>query len=147
MLKSLLQLFESNVSESEKSHTVELATAALLSEIMRADAHVDDEELEAYKAQLYTRFSLPQEALNALADEGRASAEDAVDLVQFTQVINDNCDSHDKQQILKGLWEVAYADKSIAPIEEHTIRRIADLLHLPHSQFIKTKLSVTGDKP
>lgn len=147
MLKSLLQLFESNVSESEKSHTVELATAALLSEIMRADAHVDDEELEAYKAQLYTRFSLSQEALNALADEGRASAEDAVDLVQFTQVINDNCDSHDKQQILKGLWEVAYADKSIAPIEEHTIRRIADLLHLPHSQFIKTKLSVTGDKP
>ncbi|NDV91163.1 TerB family tellurite resistance protein [Alteromonas sp. 345S023] len=146
MLRTLLQLFESNVSESEKSHTVELATAALLSEIMRADAHVDDAELAAYKAQLYARFSLSQEALNALADEGRASAEDAVDLVQFTQVINENCDSHDKQQIVKGLWEVAYADKSIAPIEEHTIRRIADLLHVPHSQFIKAKLSVTGDE-
>lgn len=143
MLKTLLQLFESNVSENQQTHTVELATAALLSEIMRADAHVDSAELAAYKEQLYARFSLPQEALDALAEDGRASAEDAVDLVQFTQVINENCDSHEKQQILTGLWEVAYADKSIAPIEEHTIRRIADLLHIPHSQFIKTKLAVT----
>ena len=143
MLRSLLQLFKSHAATQEPELNVELATASLLSEIIRADTNIEEAELEAYKKQLYRQFSLSQEALATLAKEGQASAEEAVDLVQFTQVINTHCDNQQKHTILKSLWEVAYADNAIAPIEEHTIRRIADLLHIPHSQFIKTKLAVT----
>jgi len=42
----------------------------------------------------------------------------------------------------KSLWAIAYADESLAPLEESTIRQIADLLYVPHSQYIKTKLEV-----
>ncbi len=143
MLKAVLDLFRDNPSDKPQTHTTELATAVLLSEIIRADREADPRELEAYRTLLEKQFSLDADELNALMNEGQTSAEEAVDMVQFTHVINQKCNIDEKQAILTGLWEVAYADKNIAPVEEHTIRRIADLLHLPHSQFIKTKLSVT----
>lgn len=144
MLKSLLQFFDDNSTENVSSHTVEVATAALLSEIIRADADVNDNELQAYKAQLCQQFALSDEALNSLMEEGQNTAEDAVDLVQFTQVINKMCSEQQKWEILVAMWSVAYADNTLAPIEEHAIRRIADLLHVPHQLFIKAKLQVSG---
>ncbi|QJR79833.1 TerB family tellurite resistance protein [Alteromonas pelagimontana] len=146
MLKSVLDLFRDKHEEKDTNGSVELATAVLLSEIIRADRESDERELKAYRVMLTKQFKLDEQALHTLMDEGRESAEEAVDMVQFTQVINQQCDNDQKQAILKSLWEVAYADKDIAPIEEHTIRRIADLLYIPHSQYIKTKLAVTDEK-
>lgn len=143
MLKAVFELFRQEKSGESNPHTVELATAALLSEIIRADNNTDQRELEAYKSLLASHFSLSDSALSVLVKAGQDTAEDAVDLAQFTQAINQQCNNEEKQAILKGLWEVAYADKQIAPLEEHIIRRIADLLYLSHSQFIKAKLSVT----
>lgn len=40
------------------------------------------------------------------------------------------------------LWQVALADGELANIEEHIIRKIADLLHLNHTEYIQTKLRV-----
>lgn len=143
MLKAVLELFKNTSEQNAEKVSVKLATAALLSEIIRADREADPRELEAYKALLSKQFSLSGDELKTLMEEGQSSAEDAVDLVQFTHVINQTYNIDEKKAILMDLWEVAYADKDIAPIEEHTIRRIADLLYIPHSQFIKTKLSVT----
>lgn len=143
MLKAVLELFRNNQDDKPQQHTVKLATAALLSEIIRADRQADPRELQAYKTLLNEQFSLSDDELSTLMEEGQSSAEEAVDLVQFTQVINQKCNNDEKQDILTDLWKVAYADENIAPIEEHIIRRIADLLHIPHSQFIKSKLSVT----
>ena len=143
MLKAVLELFRNNQDDKPQQHTVKLATAALLSEIIRADRQADPRELQAYKTLLNEQFSLPDDELSTLMEEGQSSAEEAVDLVQFTQVINQKCNNNEKQDILTDLWKGAYADENIAPIEEHIIRRIADLLHIPHSQFIKSKLSVT----
>lgn len=142
MLKSVLELFRNKTTTQEDPRSLELATAALASEIIRADRETDPREMAAYKALLTKHFSLSEEELKLLMDEGRDKAEQAVDFVQFTQVINQKCNNDEKQAILLGLWEVAYADETIAPIEEHMIRRIADLLHIPHSQFIKAKLAV-----
>ncbi|MEW9798089.1 tellurite resistance TerB family protein [Alteromonas sp. CYL-A6] len=130
---------------SLSAHSLELATAALMSEIIRADNKTQDDELAAYRHVLSRQFSLTDDELDALMSDGQDTAEEAVDLVQFTKVVNDQCHQDEKRTILKGLWQVAYADEEIAPIEEHTIRRIADLLYLPHSVFIKTKLEVTGE--
>ncbi|MBD3585134.1 TerB family tellurite resistance protein [Salinimonas sp. HHU 13199] len=144
MLKSVVELFKrSSDDEQDQSFSVELATAALLSEVIRADNNTDEREKQAYRDILQRQFSLDKPTLESLLDEGEQTAEEAVDLVQFTQVINERCDNDKKKVILTSLWEIAYADKSLAPMEEHTIRRIADLLYIPHSQFIKTKLSVT----
>jgi uncharacterized tellurite resistance protein B-like protein len=44
------------------------------------------------------------------------------------------------------LWELAYADGELDAHEEHRIRRLAGLLHVSHSEFIRTKLAAQPDK-
>lgn len=142
MLKSFLKLFEDTKTASSPSYTLELATAALLSEIVSADNEVTDEERDEYKKQLQKHVKLDEEAMSLLLRKGQDTAEDAVDLVQFTQVVNQHCSAQERNDIIKSLWAIAYADKSLAPLEESTIRQIAELLYVPHSQFIKAKLAV-----
>jgi uncharacterized tellurite resistance protein B-like protein len=148
MFSTLIQLFEGSSKSSGQTaeHTVSLATAALLSEVIRADAQTTEDELKAYKAQLYSQFTLSEQALSALMSEGRSTAQEATDMVQFTKVINEKCDSDEKEAVVEGLWRVALADNNIAPLEEHIIRRIADLLYVPHSVFIRAKLKVVDEK-
>ena len=43
--------------------------------------------------------------------------------------------------VIIGLWQIALAVDGIGNFEEHTIRRIADLLHVPHRDFIAAKLA------
>lgn len=45
-------------------------------------------------------------------------------------------------QLLELLWEVVYADAVLEKYEEHLVRKLAELLYVPHSQFIATKLRV-----
>lgn len=142
MLKSFLSFFENTNKSSSSSYTLELATAALLSELVNADNEITAEEREEYEKQLQKHVNLDEEALSQLLKKGEATAEEAVDLVQFTQVVNQHCSAQERIDIIKSLWAIAYADSSLAPLEESTIRQIAELLYVPHSQFIKSKLEV-----
>ena len=146
MLKSFLKLFEESQGEGKRKYTVELATAALFSEIVTADDKVTQSEREEYHRQLQRHVNLEDEAMALLLEEGRVTSDNAVDLVQFTQVLNEQCDAEEKRDVVRSLWAIAFADESLAPLEESTIRRVADLLYVPHSQFIKTKLEVVEEK-
>jgi uncharacterized tellurite resistance protein B-like protein len=44
------------------------------------------------------------------------------------------------------LWQLAYADQTIDKFEEHLIRKLAELLHVPHKHFIQAKHSAK-DRP
>jgi uncharacterized tellurite resistance protein B-like protein len=39
------------------------------------------------------------------------------------------------------MWQVAYADGVISAHENHLMRKIADLLYIPHSDYITAKMS------
>ncbi|MBR9783425.1 MAG: TerB family tellurite resistance protein [Gammaproteobacteria bacterium] len=142
MLKSFLKLFEDSHKQNEPAYTVELATAALLSEIVNADNQVTETEREEYEKQLRKHVNVDDDAMALLLKRGQETADDAVDLVHFTQVLNKHCNADERVRVVKSLWSIAYADESLAPLEESTIRQIADLLYVPHSQYIKTKLDV-----
>ena len=142
MLKSFLKLFEDSHKQNEPAYTVELATAALLSEIVNADNQVTETEREEYEKQLRKHVNVDDDAMALLLKRGQETADDAIDLVHFTQVLNKHCDADERVRVVKSLWSIAYADESLAPLEESTIRQIADLLYVPHSQYIKAKLDV-----
>ena len=38
-----------------------------------------------------------------------------------------------------GAWKIAYADHELHRYEEHVIRRLSDLIHVPHHEFIAAK--------
>ena len=56
--------------------------------------------------------------------------------------MNEHFSAPEKVDLFSCLWQVAYADGRIDKYEEHLLRRIADLLHISHRDFIRTKLAV-----
>ena len=120
-------------------------TAALLIEVARADFHADTDELMLVERLVAERFDLDATALDELLQAAHLRVAEAVSLYEFTREINAVLDEPEKLQILEMLWRVAHADGRIDEHEEHLVRRVADLLHLPHRDFIRTRLRVTGD--
>ncbi|MCV2885559.1 TerB family tellurite resistance protein [Aestuariibacter sp. AA17] len=147
MLKSVKEWFRQSLSSEDggnTSHSVELCTAVLLYEIMRADHQLTPKEREACTLLIRSHFNLPEDEIATLLKASHEQASQAVDLVEYTRVINQHCDIKEKEQILTMLWQMAFSDHKLDPHEEHLIRKLADLLYLPHSQFIKTKLNVVS---
>jgi uncharacterized tellurite resistance protein B-like protein len=127
---------------SNQEDNLALATAVLLYEVMRSDDEFTASEERAYRLQLEQHFSLSHTALDTLCELTQEKAENAVDFQQFTKVLNEMCTLEQKRAIMESLWSVAYADHKLSADEEYTIRKIADLLFVPHSQFIQSKLTV-----
>jgi uncharacterized tellurite resistance protein B-like protein len=78
-----------------------------------------------------------------LAEEERS---ESTDYYQFTSLINDNYTPEQKIRLVELLWRIAYANESLHLYEEHLVRKIADLLHVPHSAFIASKLNASGER-
>jgi uncharacterized tellurite resistance protein B-like protein len=128
-------------SAVDQQHSLQLATAVLLFEIIRSDNKIAEQEIAEYKRMLLQHFVLEDAEIKSLLEQAESESSHAVDLYQYTNVINQHCQQAQKVTILESLWRVAYADGHLDVHEEHIIRRLADLLHIPHSSFIKTKLS------
>lgn len=121
--------------------TVELATATLLVEVMRADMDIDVQERQAMLSTMQSLFSnLSQATLQTLLQEAETTSANANDLYQFTELIHQNFTEEQKFDLVVGLWQVAWASNGLDKYEEHIIRRISELLYIPHSEFIRAKL-------
>ncbi|ABG40121.1 protein of unknown function DUF1332 [Paraglaciecola sp. T6c] len=148
MITKLVNWFEEKTRQNEESgqgSSQEVATAVLLYELMRADGDFSAQEQHAYEHILRSHFSLDDSQLNELLALTKEKASQATDFSQFTRVINATSSVQQKRGIIDGLWKIAYSDDVLDPEEEHMIRRVADLLYIPHSQFIKSKLAASGE--
>lgn len=137
-LKDILSATPGN--EKHLAPSIELASAALLIELIYADYNKDPAEIDAAKAALKNTFALQETALQELIDLAEQEKQDAVSMYPFTSVINEQFDAREKVQIIAMLWQVAYADGHLDKFEEHYIRKIADLLYVSHKDFIQAKL-------
>ena len=121
-----------------------MAAAALLIELGRADYESDPDERKAIIDAIRQGSGLQDDELDSLVDAAQASAERSTSLYEFTSLINAQYSLDEKVALIAALWRVAAADGDIHKYEEHLIRRIADLLYVPHSEFIRAKLEVLG---
>tara|TARA_R110001606_G_scaffold387531_1_gene552254 strand:- start:495 stop:944 length:450 start_codon:yes stop_codon:yes gene_type:complete len=143
MLNALKSLFSLPVEQGEQI-SYQKAVAALLMEVMLADHKIDEQEERQVKRFLREVSDLGED-IDILYDDARTGVDQANDLYQFTKVINEVASLEQKMLLLKGLWRVALADGDIDSHEDHRIRRISELLFMPHSEFIQTKLFVLDD--
>lgn len=142
-LKSGFSTASGEVADPE--HDVQIAAAVLLLAIEHADnEHTDDERIEIVR-QLQDYFQLDADEVDTLIAAAEPRAEAAVSLHRFLQELNNHLDYAQKRRVLEMLWRVAYADQSLDVHEEVLMREIAELLYLPHSEFIKSKLAVTDE--
>ena len=144
MLQSLKDWLDSLAPRAEPvqapEQLLQLAAAVLLVEVMRSDSQTTDEERAAVLSALKRRFELAAGELDALMQRAEHTAREAHDFHSFTSRINDALDHAQKVLLIEHLWEVAYADEQLSAHEHHVIRKIADLLHVPHGAYISAKM-------
>jgi uncharacterized tellurite resistance protein B-like protein len=124
-----------------------LAAAVLLLEIARADYAHHDAERAALRAGLMREFGVAEAEVDALLSQAELRAKQSVSLFDFVQTLNRTMTPDDKRGLLRLLWDVAHADGRVDPHEEHLLRRLADLLHLSHADFIRGKLDAAKSAP
>jgi uncharacterized tellurite resistance protein B-like protein len=125
---------------SRPEHTLQLATAVLLIEVMQSDADSTDHERAAILNILGERFRLSDAEVAQLSELGHRAATAANDFHQFTSLINRELELPEKVRIIEYMWQVAYADSRISAHENHLMRKIADLLYIPHGDYVTAKM-------
>jgi uncharacterized tellurite resistance protein B-like protein len=128
------------VSETDDNHDVRFATATLLMEVSRAEDSSKELEKNAILKILQRLFDFSDAEVSQLMELAEDASEEAHDLYSFTKLINEHYDYTAKTQLIKNLWEVAFADGRIDAFEEHIIRRISGLVHLANQDFIHAKI-------
>lgn len=144
MFEKLKQLF-TGVDEDSKdtSMSLELAAAALLIEVSKSDYQQDPAEIEKIRELLVRCFSVSLADIEDFMATAKVLNKDSTSLYPFTRYINDNCNNIEKYELIVALWEVAIEDGRIDKYEDHLIRKISDLIYLPHTEFIRAKLTTT----
>ena len=138
MLKRLLELF-SQPESTQDSVRPELAAAALLVEVMAADDQWRDEEESAIRTALMQSLHLPESECDELLASAKSQQQDAHDYYALTRQINDHFSPEKKYELILDMWKVAWADGELDRYEDNTIRKVAELIYVPHELFIKAK--------
>jgi len=134
---------EAGAADARES-TLQGAAAALLMEIASADDHISHDELHAIRRIVGETFAISTEQAASISRDAERRQDEVTSLYPFTRLLTSECSMDERVEIVHRLWEVAYVDGCIDAHEEHLIRKIADLLYVPHSQFIRGKLAQSG---
>ena len=147
MLSKLLDMFQAEfapANQLEKTTALSeeqkrLACAALLIEVAIVDNEFDAKELACLQKVLAKQFAISQEQSTELITFAQNECLESTSMYQFTQQVNTHCNPQDKFDLIKGMWRIAYADGELDKYEEYIIRKVADLIYVPHGDFIRAK--------
>jgi uncharacterized tellurite resistance protein B-like protein len=152
MLRGLQSFFEQRISpllgaargQAEVEQRLRLATAALFVEMMRADFEVTEDERHHLEKLVSETLQLDDADTRELLAAAEREVDDAVELFQFTRLIDEAFSPEQKAQVVERLWRIAWADEHVDRLEEHLVRKIANLLHVSHRDYIAAKLAARG---
>lgn len=152
MLSSIRKFFDDYLApdartDRDPADAARCAAAALLVEMAHMDDAMTPVEHAAIRDAVRERFGLSPEQADRLMDCALEEREQATDYHQFTSLINAHFDPGQRAELIEQLWQVAYADRVLCKHEEYLVRKVANLLHVPHGAFIAAKHRVMGDDP
>ncbi|MFL2874185.1 MAG: TerB family tellurite resistance protein [Pseudohongiellaceae bacterium] len=145
MLKSIQNIFKRKENESvvdSKKSEQELTYASLLIEVINSDNKFDDRERDKLLEILSSKLDIQKEELDNFTELAQKKSEDSTSLYEFTREINDQYEYEEKVSLITDLWGIAYSDGKLDKYEDYVIRKIADLIYVSHTDFIKSKLKV-----
>ena len=135
----MFSFFKKKEEEKEKPKNLKLIALCLVYEVANADNDIDVRErdliLEKIKESIDVSVLTEKEIFNVIQQE----SEKRVSFYDIIHDINKNLDKKEKVDVLKMLWEIAYADKVLDVDEERIIRRSAEMLGIKPSIVLKTK--------
>lgn len=151
MISAIKTFFDQHLADDsadDPSHDysrLDLASAALLIEVMHSDSELDQRENQEFLKLLKDSYGIPESDIAELTKLAEAEAREATSLYEFTRLINDEFDYEAKVRLIENMWRIAFSDKELDKYEDHLIRKISELIYVSHSDFIRTKLQVRDD--
>jgi uncharacterized tellurite resistance protein B-like protein len=147
MIKTLKAFFSQPAEEAvDDARSLHLAAAALLVQVAKSDHALEDLELDRVRRVLQREWSVDDDELAELVALADDTTDESVSLHTQVDLINRNFEPTQKVALVRGLWEVACADGEIHRYEELLVRRLADLIYVPHADFIRTKHDALGTR-
>ena len=135
----MFSFFKKKEKEKEKPKNLKLIALCLVYEVANADNDIDVRErdliLEKIKESIDVSVLTEKEIFDVIQEE----SERRVSFYDIINDINQNLDKKEKIDVLKMLWEIAYADNVLDVDEERIIRRSAEMLGIKPSIVLKTK--------
>lgn len=146
MLGSLKQWVTRNLQPGSDSGLLakgdaELALAALLIELARADFKENPDEFVEIRALLQRYLKAPSR-VDQLLDEAARRADRAVSLHEFTRQLNAEFNEGQKLELVEMLWRISLADGHIDAHEGHLVRKVAGLLHVRDRDLVRLRIKV-----
>lgn len=149
MLTQIKLFFERHLALTAPTETtdekLQLATVALFLEMMTMDDKVETVEEDLILQLIQQNFSLTTEQTTALLALAERQRTQATDYFQFTSLINKEYSPEQKILLIESLWKIAFIDGVLDMNEEYLVRKIADLLYVPHTAFIMAKNRVNAE--
>ena len=108
-------------------------------ELSRADNSIDQQEIQTIIAIATDTFGLSDDEAAHILSEAKLKNAEAISLYEFTDTINQSFNKEQKYNLIRNIWRVAYADKTIDAHEDYLVRKVADLIYVSHADFIKAK--------
>ena len=133
------------VIEEKEVDKVVSACISLMIEVSLADQSIDESEIESLKKTLSNKFNIEEAQISSLISAGKESQEESTSLYEFTRVIYDDFSFEEKYDLIKSMWEIAFADGNVDKYEEYVIRKVSDLIYISHEEFIKAKMEVKNE--
>jgi uncharacterized tellurite resistance protein B-like protein len=146
MLKSIKALFATPIEAATSQRArLERAVAALVYEITRMDFDVSPEEVPAAHHALIDLLGVDDAQAQTLlmwagAPENRLTTyHDAVNEISRAFAMED------RVRLVEHLWRIAHADEDLHVYEDHLVRKLADLLYVPHIQSMLARQRVRDE--
>ncbi|MBI65638.1 MAG: hypothetical protein CMG64_05045 [Candidatus Marinimicrobia bacterium] len=117
------------------------ATCLLLS-IAHSDNYFDKKEKVTIKEIIIDFFKIEKNVFNEIIADSIKRYNDATDLFEFGREINKTFNYQDKIDFICCAFEVAFSDKKLHYLEEHGIKKIANILNVKHNDLIKSKKEI-----
>ncbi len=108
--------------------SAQLALAALLVQVARADDAYDPAEIDRIDRFLAEHFAITPFAAVALRESAERLEADASDTVRFTRALKEAVPHDERLALLEALWSVVLSDGVRHAEEDATLRLVASLL-------------------
>ena len=131
---------EESISDEDRSAELNRAVAVLMLEVAQSDFFESEEETTALLASLSEHIQAGKQTADELLAAARTDKSNSAGLYQFTRLACTEMSIEERCSLVEQLWQIAFADGVIDKYEEAAIRKMSDLLYVPHGEFIKAKL-------
>lgn len=144
LFSRMFNFFKKKDVKKDPPKNLKLISLCLVYEVANADNDIDIREKKLFLEKITESIDLKVINEKEIFDVIKQESEQRVSFYEIIQDLNSNLDKDEKIDVLKMMWEIAYADNHLDVDEEKIIKRSAEMLGIKPSIVLQTKNQFKG---